>query len=68
MASPKQTARRDGGFTLIEVLLAIAITATVMITVGSTFHVLLNARDTVDDLSESTEAGPRILNLLERDL
>ena len=60
--------RSQHGFTLIEVLLAIAITATVMITVGTTFHVLLNARDVVDDLSESTEAGPRILNLIERDL
>ncbi len=60
--------RLQRGFTLIEVLLAIAITATVMITVGTTFHVLLNARDVVDDLSESTEAGPRILNLVERDL
>jgi prepilin-type N-terminal cleavage/methylation domain-containing protein len=56
------------GFTLIEVLLAIAITSTVMITVGTTFHVLLNARDVVDELAESTEAGPRILNLIERDL
>lgn len=56
------------GFTLIEVLLAVAITATVMITVATTFHVMLNAREVVDDLAESTEAGPRILNLLERDL
>ena len=56
------------GFTLIEVLLAIAITATVMLTVGTTFHVMLNARDVVDDLAESSEAGPRILNLIERDL
>jgi len=56
------------GFTLIEVLLAIAITATVMVTVGTTFHVMLNARDVVDDLTESSEAGPRILNLIERDL
>lgn len=60
--------RDDAGFTLIEVLLAIAITATIMVTVGSTFHVLLNARDVVDELAESTEAGPRILNLIERDL
>jgi type II secretion system protein J len=60
--------RRTAGFTLIEVLLAIAITATVMLTVATTFHVMLNARDLVDDLAESTEAGPRILNLLERDL
>jgi type II secretion system protein J len=63
-----RTTRGQSGFTLIEVLLAIGITATVMVTVGSTFHVLLNARDVVDDLTESTEAGPRILNLMERDL
>ncbi len=62
------TSRQSAGFTLIEVLLAVAITATVMITVATTFHVMLNARDVVDDLAESTEAGPRILNLIERDL
>lgn len=56
------------GFTLIEVLLAIGITATVMLTVGTTFHIMLNARDVVDDLAESSEAGPRILKLIERDL
>lgn len=56
------------GFTLIEVLLSIAITATVMLTVGTTFHIMLNARDIVDDMAESSEAGPRILNLIERDL
>ena len=62
--------RRDAsaGFTLIEVLLAIGITATVMLTVGTTFHIMLNARDVVDDLAESSEAGPRILKLIERDL
>lgn len=60
--------RKQDGFTLIEVLLAIAITATVMLTVGTTFHIMLNARDVVDDLAESSEAGPRILNLIERDL
>jgi prepilin-type N-terminal cleavage/methylation domain-containing protein len=59
---------RDRGFTLIEVLLAMTITSVVMVTVATTFHVMLNARDLVDDLAESTEAGPRILNLIERDL
>jgi prepilin-type N-terminal cleavage/methylation domain-containing protein len=58
----------EAGFTLIEVLLAVAITATIMVTVGTSFHVMLNARDVVDDMTESTEAGPRILNLIERDL
>ncbi len=56
------------GFTLVEVLLAVAITATVMLTIATAFHVMLNARDIVDDLADSTEAGPRILNLIERDL
>ncbi|MFY9344206.1 MAG: prepilin-type N-terminal cleavage/methylation domain-containing protein, partial [Planctomycetota bacterium] len=60
--------RTNAGFTLIEVLLAVTITSVVMVTVATTFHVMLNARDVVDDLAESTEAGPRILNLIERDL
>ena len=47
-------------------MLAIAITATVMLTVGTTFHIMLNARDVVDDLAESSEAGPRIMNLIEQ--
>ncbi|MFT4514175.1 MAG: prepilin-type N-terminal cleavage/methylation domain-containing protein, partial [Planctomycetota bacterium] len=46
-------ASKQSGFTLIEVLLAISITATVMMTVGTTFHIMLNARDVVDDLAES---------------
>lgn len=58
----------SGGFTLIELVLAIAITATLMLTIGTTFRVLLEAREVVDELAESTEAGPRILNLIERDL
>ena len=66
--TPCTKARKQNGFTLIEVLLAVAITATVMLTVGTTFHIMLNARDVVDDLAESSEAGPRILNLIERDL
>lgn len=61
-------ARGDAGFTLIEVLLAVGITSMVMLTVGVTFRVTLEARDLVDELSESTAAGPRILSLLERDL
>ncbi len=52
----------------MEVLLAVAITAVVMTTVTMTFRLTLEARDVVDSLSESTEAGPRIMNLVERDL
>jgi len=58
----------SAGFTLIEVLLAIAITAVVMLTVGTTFTAMLEAREVIDNIGESTEAGTRILNLIERDL
>lgn len=60
--------RPCGGFTLIEVLLAVAITAMVMSTVGATFLGVLQAREEVAAMSESTEAGPRILSMIERDL
>lgn len=65
-----QSTRRalQSGFTLMEVLLAVAITAVVMTTVTMTFRLTLEARDVVDNLAESTEAGPRIMNLIERDL
>lgn len=59
---------RQRGFTLLEVLLAVAITAAVMVTVSTTFLATMQARETVASLRESTEAGPRILTLLERDL
>ncbi len=58
----------EAGFTLIELLLAVGITSTVMLLVGMTFRVTLQARDVVEELSESTAAGPRILGMLERDL
>ncbi len=56
------------GFTLIEVLLAIAISSVVMLVVGSAFVGILNARQQVNAQTESTEAGSRILNLIQRDL
>ncbi|MHC5072866.1 MAG: PulJ/GspJ family protein, partial [Planctomycetota bacterium] len=59
---------RQDGFTLIEVLLAIAISATVMVVVATSFIGILQARQRVDAQTESTEAGARILNLLQRDL
>ncbi len=60
--------KHPSGFTLIEVLLAVAITAIVMLLVGTTFTATLEARATVEELSESTEAGPRIMAMIERDL
>lgn len=68
MSDTTPQVRAMRGFTLIEVLLAVAISSVVLLTVSTTFHVMLNARDVVEDLAESTEAGPRIMNLIERDL
>jgi prepilin-type N-terminal cleavage/methylation domain-containing protein len=68
MNQTMNTSQAQQGFTLIEVLLAAFVTSFVMLAVGSTFNVTLEARAVVDELSESTAAGPRILSLIERDL
>ena len=60
--------QRERGFTLLEVLLAVAITAMVMGTVSIAFVSTLQARTEVEALNESSEAGPRILAMVERDL
>lgn len=60
--------KRHAGFTLIEVLIAIAITAAVMTIVSTTFITTLRSQREVQSLTESTEAGSRILNIIERDL
>lgn len=68
VAAPQARRTREGGFTLIEVLLAIGVTSFVMLAVGTTFSVTLEARYVIEELAESTAAGPRILGLIERDL
>jgi prepilin-type N-terminal cleavage/methylation domain-containing protein len=60
--------RPQAGFTLLEILLAVAITSFVMTSVGMVFLSMLQTREEVTVLTESTEAGPRILQLVERDL
>jgi len=62
------TPRPQAGFTLLEVLLAMAISAAAIVTVGMTFEATLRAKTSVDNLSNSTSVGPRIMALLERDL
>ncbi len=61
-------ARNQAGFTLIEVLLAVGITAVVMFKVGAAFLVTLQARTEIQALTESTADGERVLTLIERDL
>ncbi|MHC5066024.1 MAG: PulJ/GspJ family protein, partial [Planctomycetota bacterium] len=59
---------KPSGFTLIEVMLAVAVTGMAMVAISGAFISTLRAREEVQTLSESTEAGERILTLLERDL
>jgi len=56
------------GFTLIEVMLAVMITAMLMLTVHMTFMGTLQASIEMESLSEDKEPGPRILAMIERDL
>ena len=60
--------QQQRGFTLIEILLSVALTTVIMLTVAGAFHATISAREVVNSLQDSTEAGPRILALLERDL
>ena len=60
--------QRTEGFTLIELMVAVAITAIIMTGVGGAFLGILQAREKVHSLSDTTSAGPRILALIERDL
>jgi len=62
------TAPAQDGFTLLEVLLAVGITAMVMLTVHMTFMGTIQASVEMESLSEDREPGPRILAMIERDL
>jgi prepilin-type N-terminal cleavage/methylation domain-containing protein len=56
------------GFTLIEVLLAVAIAGMAMTAVVGAFWSTIQARDIVRVQSQSTEDGERVLALLDADL
>ncbi|HHI78529.1 MAG TPA: prepilin-type N-terminal cleavage/methylation domain-containing protein [Planctomycetes bacterium] len=56
------------GFTLIEVLLAIMITAMVVTAVLQIFDITLYAREEIKVLSEPMKTGPRILDMIEDDI
>ncbi|MCA8942080.1 MAG: prepilin-type N-terminal cleavage/methylation domain-containing protein [Planctomycetes bacterium] len=58
----------DRGFTLIEVLLAITVSAMAMVAVGGAFLGVLRARHEVENLSQTTVLGERILRMIEDDL
>ena|GEM_PF-660828 len=60
--------RRSRGFTLVEVLIALAIMSLVMIALYSTLNATLHARDQIEVESRVVRLGPQILDIIEDDL
>src|SRR5262249_28743844 len=60
--------RRIAAFTLIEVLIALAIMSLVMIALYTTLNVTLKARDQIEIQGRVARLGPQILDLIESDL
>lgn len=60
--------RRRSGFTLVEILVALLLTALVMTSVFGVLHDGLAARDRIHNLSQLQRTGPLILDRIESDL
>lgn len=59
---------RSAGFTLVEILVALLLTALVMTSVFGVLHDGLAARDRIHNLSQLQRTGPLILDRIEADL
>lgn len=59
---------RRAGFTLLEVLIALAITAGIMTAVSMTLDGVRKAVDAIHNIVESENTGPRVLDLIREDL
>lgn len=60
--------RRTRGFTLVEVLIALAIMSLVMVALYSSLDATLRARDQIEVESRVARLGPEILDIVEADL
>jgi len=56
------------GFTLMEVLLSIAMVSLIMVAVYSTLFATIDARDQIEKKSLEARFGPSILNMIEKDV
>lgn len=59
---------KRAGFTMVEVLVAIAITGGLMVAVLTNLDATRRAVDTIHNIMETENTGPRILDLLRSDL
>ncbi len=60
--------KETSGFTLVEVLVAMAITAMIVSAMMTTLWYAMKARREVEALSEPFRDGPRIMSMIRRDL
>jgi prepilin-type N-terminal cleavage/methylation domain-containing protein len=64
----RSLADRRSGFTLIEVLLTLMIMGGIMVTLAQILTAARTSRDTIHNIQETQNAGPAILDFIERDL
>lgn len=62
------TVHRQQGFTLMEVLIAVAITSVIGLGVWQVINSVVNSRDRVNELAEQFAAVQKVMLLLERDI
>lgn len=60
--------RRAGGFTLLEVILAVALCALVMTLIYGVLLSTVQAAERIDELTHGSEIGPAILSLIREDV
>lgn len=60
--------RRQGGFTLMEVMIAVSITSVIGIGVWQVVNNIIKAREGVDEIAEQFEGVQKLMLMMERDL
>jgi prepilin-type N-terminal cleavage/methylation domain-containing protein len=64
----KRTRTDRAGFTLVEVLLVLLIMGGIMLSMTQILTAARTSRDTIHNIQETQNAGPAILDMIERDL
>jgi len=68
MKPARSPRRARAGFTLIEVLLVLLIMSGIMLSMTEILTAARTSRDTIHNIQETQNAGPAILDFIERDL
>jgi general secretion pathway protein J len=63
-----EMARKSGGFTLLEVLIAVALSALLLITVYTTYFAIARSIDTTFETQELLETGRVLVQMIKRDI